>query len=214
MPDLGIVSPGMLKLFSECEAKWYYRYIEQIPAPKLDKSFITGKNIHALASYYLRGEKIDKFEKCLTEKENGYWTYLKSSGYLKNGIIGVEKNISCRLGKYWIGGRIDAVVKNGDELSILDYKTGGVSDDMVYDYQTMVYLLLCERAYKDFSKLSFIYLDLKNKKEVRITLSDSLKKEYEDKVIEACDKMACFKIESFVRSNDCLCEYSKICTGG
>ncbi|MCM1265007.1 MAG: PD-(D/E)XK nuclease family protein [Candidatus Gastranaerophilales bacterium] len=211
MQELGIISPAMLKLFSDCNAKFYYQYIEQIPLPKLDKSFITGKNIHALASYYLQGHNIEKFEKSLTETEKDYWTYLKSCEYIKNEVVGVEKNISCRIDKYWIGGRIDAIVKSENDYYILDYKTGGIKNDMTYDYQTMVYLLLCHNFYQDYNNLYFVYLDLKNKKEQKIKFTEELKQEYENKLIQVCSKMSEFELKTFIPSDECSCEYSKIC---
>ena len=58
MNELDIISPNMLKLFYDCPAKFYYRYIKQIPIPMLDKNFTTGKNIHAIASYYLNKKQI------------------------------------------------------------------------------------------------------------------------------------------------------------
>ena len=102
-------------------------------------------------------------------------------------------------------------MKQGDNIYILDYKTGGVSDDMIYDYQTMVYLLLCDRYFKKYETLSFVYLDLKNKKDVVIKFDDSLRDEYKFILLDICQKMRDFDIKKFRRSDDCKCEYSKIC---
>lgn len=211
MPDLGIISPAMLKLFNDCGGKFYYRYVEQIISPTLDKAFVVGKNIHAMASYYLNGENISKFEKCLTEKEKEFWQYLKQCKYFDYDVVGVEKSLSACFGDFWLGGRLDAIVKQGDNIYILDYKTGGVSDDMIYDYQTMVYLLLCDRYFKKYGTLSFVYLDLKNKKDVVIKFDDSLRDEYKSILLDICQKMRDFDIKKFRRFDDCKCEYSKIC---
>ena len=211
MLDIGIISPAMLKLFSECSGKFYYRYIEQIPSPHLDKSFAAGKNIHALASYYLKGSDISKLEKVLTSKEAGCWEYLKCSKYFNYETVGVENNISFKLGDFWFGGRLDAVVKNNNSFYILDYKTGGTDDDMTYDYQTMVYLLACEGYYKEYDSLSFVYLDLKRYKEVKIDFSTSLKSQYISKLNDCAAKMINFDINKFSPDKKCMCEYSKIC---
>ncbi len=212
MQDLGIISPAMFKLFSECKAKFYYRYVEQIPMPMLDKSFITGKNIHALASYYLQGYEIKQFEKSLSEQEQNYWNNLKSNEYFNKEIIGIEKKISCKLDKYWIGGRLDAIVKDNDDIFILDYKTGGIKQDMTYDYQTMVYSVLLNEYYNNIPKtIFFVYLDLKNNKEHKIKLTEELKKEYKEKLLRTCEEMNTFRIEKFLPSKECSCEYSKIC---
>jgi len=214
MLETTIISPAMMKMFSDCGAKFYYRYIEQIPLPRLDKSFAAGKNIHALASYYLRGENISKFEKILTPKENEYWNYLKNCMYFNNEPIGIEKNISCRLGEFWIGGRIDAIVKKDNAIFILDYKTGGVAPDMTYDYQTMVYLYLCSQYYKDYESLSFVYIDLKNKQDVKIEYNKTLEKEYISKLKNICSSIKNFDITKFKHPDNCRCEYSNMCRYG
>jgi hypothetical protein len=211
MYDLGIISPAMFKVFEDCEGKFYYRYIEQISTPMLDRTFVVGKNIHALASYYLKGESIEKFESALKGVEVDYWNYLKSIEYFSYEILGVEKSISCKLGSFWIGGRLDGIVRNDKDLYILDYKTGGVKSDMVYDYQTMVYMVLCDNLFESYDSLSFVYIDLKNEKEVVIKYNQELKAEYEKRLIEGAQNMSDFKIENFRPSVECECEFSKIC---
>ena len=55
----------MLKTYEQCPKKFYFRYVKNISMPANDEIFEFGKNIHALASYYLRKENIDKMEKSL-----------------------------------------------------------------------------------------------------------------------------------------------------
>ena len=62
-------SPNMLKTYELCPKKFYLKYVKNISMPVNDDIFEFGKNIHALASYYLRGENIDKMENSLTERE-------------------------------------------------------------------------------------------------------------------------------------------------
>ena len=70
-------SPNMLKTYEICAKKFYLKYVKNISMPVNDDIFEFGKNIHALASYYLRGENIDKMENSLTERERLVWEYLK-----------------------------------------------------------------------------------------------------------------------------------------
>lgn len=191
--------------------KFFLRYIEQIPSPTLDINFSIGKNIHALASYFLKSLNIEKFEKALSGKEVEYWNFLKGCRYFNLELMGIEKSVSMRLDKYWIGGRMDAIVKENNDYYILDYKTGGVKDDMKYDPQTMIYLLLCESLYKDYNSINFVYIDVKNKKEVIINLTDELKSEYEKRLLEICNKMHNIKPTILKPSQACKCEYSKAC---
>jgi hypothetical protein len=64
-----ILSPNMLKTFETCPKKYYFRYVKNISMPIDDEIFETGKNIHALASYYLRKQNIDRMELALSVKE-------------------------------------------------------------------------------------------------------------------------------------------------
>jgi len=211
MTDLGIISPNMLSTFSDCPMKYYWKFIEQVPAPILDKNFQTGKNIHALASYFLKGENIEKFEKVLTPTEKTFWEYLKTITYFKYNPLGVEKSISHKLDKFWIGGRIDSIVEKDNNICILDYKTGGVKEDMTYEYQTMIYMLCCDSLYKNYNSLKFIYIDLKNQKNIEIDFSDDLRIEYKDRLLLECNKIDTFKKNKFIYPQTCKCEYSKIC---
>lgn len=209
--SLTYFSPNMLKLFSVCPAKFYYRFIEQVSAPFLDEKFRTGKNIHALASYFLRGIDIKKFEKVLNEHENMLWLNLKLNKYFNLEPVGVEKTILFGLYEFWLGGRLDAIVKSDEDYYILDYKTGGVDDNMTFDYQTMVYMLACDKYIEDYKNLYFVYIDLKNNKNIEIKFTNELKKEYQDRLKTICDLIFNFDITKYDKKNDCKCEYISIC---
>lgn len=206
-----IISPYMIKTFKECPLKFYYKYIKQIQTPALDKNFQTGKNIHALASYYLKGNDIEKLETALTPNEQNLWSNLKSCPYIDYEIVAVEKSISLKLDKYWIGGRIDSIVKNNSDYYILDYKTGDIKEDMTYDPQTMIYCLMSDELIKTYNKLTFIYLNLKTNSEIKIEFTKDLKTEYKKKLIDICEKIANFNSQKFTTNQNCECEYSKIC---
>ena len=137
--------------------------------PINDDIFEFGKNIHALASYYLRKENIDKMEISLTEKEATVWNYLKSISYFAYDVINTEYALTLKVGSYYFGDRLDALVKDSDEYYILDYKTGSAPKNAKYDFQTMIYLLAISKSFKT-QNVNFIYIDLKNKENVKIKL--------------------------------------------
>ena len=62
-------SPNMLKTFEACPKKYYFKYIQKISVPQKSAVFETGKKVHALANYYLRGDDITKMEKALNSDE-------------------------------------------------------------------------------------------------------------------------------------------------
>ena len=131
------LSPNMLKTFELCPLKYYFRFVKKISVPVNDEIFEFGKNIHALASYYLKNEFIDNLEKTLSPKEFDVWQHLKSSKYFGYEVINTEYNLAFKHQSYFLGGRLDALVKNGDEYFILDYKTGSAPKNAKYDFQTI-----------------------------------------------------------------------------
>lgn len=180
----------MLKTFEKSKEDFFFKYVEKVSLPQRSKIFEKGKNIHALASYYLQGFDITKMEKVLTENEKQNWENLKTSKYFKYELINSEYNLSCKIGEYWVGGRLDAFVKNNKDYYILDYKTGQIPQNAQYDYQTMIYLLCADKFLKgDYASLHFIYLGLKNGEEKEILLNKDLKKEYETKIVSICDEI-------------------------
>lgn len=201
-------SPNMLKTFEICPKKFYFKYIKKIAMPVNDEVFELGKNIHALASYYLRKENLYKMELSLNEKEQQLWEYLKNLPYFGYEVVNTEYNLSVKIEDSFFGGRLDALVKDNETYYILDYKTGSAPKNATYDFQTMIYMLAVKTFFKN-SNVVFIYLDLKNKTEVKIELTSNLIKEYEKKLTETVDRIK--KEEFSYNLKMCPCEYNIIC---
>lgn len=202
-------SPNMLKTYEKCPKKYFFKYIKGLQMPVNDDIYTPGKNIHALASYYLRGENISEMEKSLDSKETTLWNYLKGIKYFEFTTVNTEYNLSVKIGANFFGGRLDALVKDKEKYYILDYKTGSAPKNAVYDFQTMIYLLGVNKFYKT-ADITFVYIDLKNKSEVKIELTPNLIAEYENKLTEISNKIE--KGEYPALKNDCkYCEYGKIC---
>lgn len=209
-------SPNMLKTFDECQQKFFYKYIEKLSLPQRSTIFEKGKKIHALANYYLNGFDITKMEKSLNPDEKIAWDVLKYNKYFKLKTINTEYNLSCKIDKYWIGGRLDAFVSNEKDFIILDYKTGNIPQNAEYDFQTITYLLCADKFLNSkggYDSLKFVYLGLKNNTEKEILFTKDLKKEYEEKIIQTCKNID-FAVNSnvFKKNKDCSnCEYFKLC---
>lgn len=201
----------MLKCFKECQKKYFFKYVQQISAPQKSTPFEKGKKIHALANYYLRGDDISKLEKTLNKEEQVVWETLKANEYFQKTYVNSEYNLSCRLENFWIGGRLDALVKDENSFYILDYKTGSIPKNPQFDYQTMVYLLAADKFLKEYENLSFIYIDLKNNTNFKIDLTQDLKTQYESEIQKICLQINS-SVEFFNNKNACkYCEYSKLC---
>ena len=201
-------SPNMLKTYELCPKKFYLKYIKGINMPVNDDMFEFGKNIHALASYYLRGENIENMEAALTPRQKLVWEYLRAIKYFSYEVINTEYNLAVKVGNHFFGGRLDALVKDGERYYILDYKTGSAPKNAKYDFQTIIYILAVKEFFKT-DKVTFVYIDLKNRDEVKIEYSQELEAEYQKKLLDAVKNI---ELEDEpLKKTDCKCEYSLIC---
>lgn len=212
-------SPNMLKTFKSCPLKYKFKYIDRISLPQKASFFEKGKKVHALANYYLKGDDISKFEPTLNENEKIAWNNLKNNEFFSYKYVNSEYNLSCKIGDYWIGGRLDAIVKKHKNESetyyILDYKTGSIHKNPEYDYQTMVYLLCLSSALfiTPQDEIKFVYIDLKNNQNCVIDFTQEKKVEYEKAITTICSNIENIQIpEDIEHQKMCdFCEYKKIC---
>lgn len=212
-------SPNMLKTFKSCPLKYKFKYIDRISLPQKASFFEKGKKVHALANYYLKGDDISKFEPTLNENEKIAWNNLKNNEFFSYKYVNSEYNLSCKIGDYWIGGRLDAIVKKHKNESetyyILDYKTGSIPQKPEYDYQTMVYLLCLSSApfITPQDEIKFVYIDLKNNQNCVIDFTQEKKVEYEKAITKICSNIENIQIsEDIEHQKMCdFCEYKKIC---
>ncbi len=206
-----ILSPAMLKTYQSCKKKYFLHYVRNIIMPQSATIFERGKNIHALAGYYLNGINIEKFEKALEKKEQDIWIALKNNEYFNFTPIKTEFTLNFKLEDFWFGGRLDAIVKNQDEYYILDYKTGNPPENPEYDYQTMVYITALSKYLKNDSNINFVYIDLKHKKNILIKATPEIIKEYKAKLLNVAKQINSISENNLPNNKNCKCEYSKIC---
>ena len=213
MKEFTTYSPAMLKIFEQCKKKFEYKYVKGISIPVDTSKMQQGKNIHALANYYLKNYNIDKLEKALTPDEETLWNALKNIKQFQYEYLESEYNLTSKIDKFWISGRLDALVKNNKDYYILYYKTGQIPQNPEYDYQTIIYLLMVNKLIKNYSSLNFIYIDLKNQKTTEIKFTDKLKQEYEEKLLKILkDIEKSLKLNIFSQQKECkYCEYYKLC---
>lgn len=205
-------SPNMLKTYQTCPRKYYYKYIIGLSVPVSSLPFEKGKKIHALADYFLRGVNISRIETALSDEEKSIWKLLLENPFFQKDYFNSEYNLSCKVGDYWVGGRLDAVVYSGKDCYILDYKTGSTPKNPEFDYQTMIYLLCLSKFLKEYDSLSFVYINLRTKNNYVIKFNEQLKEKYEARITSICDEISNDNIFKCNLSNCEHCEYSKICS--
>ena len=206
-----IYSPNILKTYKTCPKKFYYQYIKKVNSPKFLTPFEKGKKIHALANYYLQGIDIKKIEQTLTDNEREIWTALKTNVYFQKKCLKSEYRIMTKISDYWIGGRLDGVMKDNKDYYILDYKTGAIPQTPKYDLQTMIYLICLSNILKEYNSLNFVYINLKQNTNEMIKFDEKSKEEYEKILIEYCKKIDNDKIYKPQPENCTNCEYKNLC---
>ena len=209
---VNIISPNMIKTYQTCPKKYYLKYIENLNIPTSTSFFERGKKIHALANYYLQNVDITRIENELTDDEKFLWQRLLNNKYFQMNYYASEFQMSFKADKYWFGGRLDAVVRENKNYYILDYKTGQTPNNAVYYIQTMVYLLALSKHLKNnYDSLKFVYINLKENKNLVIELNNILETEYIKKIIEIYNKIE--KDNVYQKNcNGCRnCEYLQIC---
>lgn len=204
-------SPNMFKTFADCPYRYYLKYVKKLSIPQPASYFEKGKKIHALANYYLRGDDISKIIKGLTKEETVVWNKLFQNEFFQKNYVKSEYNLSCKIGDYWIGGRLDALMLDGEDYFILDYKTGSIPKTPETDFQTMVYLICADRKLENYNSLKFVYIDLKTDRNYVIELTSERKEIYENALKNACEIIS--KTEEYPPKTDrcTFCEYSKLC---
>ncbi len=204
-------SPNMLKTYISCPKKYYFKYIQNISMPQPASFFEKGKKIHALANYYLHGADISNMINALDDEEKPVWQKLSENEFFKKTYVNSEYNLSCKIGEFWVGGRLDALMRDGDDYFILDYKTGSIPKNPEVDFQTMVYLMCADKKLKNYNLLKFVYIDLKNDQNTIIELTPERKNLYTKVLTEICKRIT-EETEYPQKTDSCsFCEYSKLC---
>lgn len=205
-------SPNMLKTYQACPKKYWFKYVEGVNVPISSLPFEKGKKIHALANYYLQGVNVTRLESALNPHELDVWHTLLANPFFQKKCLKSEYQLSCKIGNFWVGGRLDAVVFEDGNYFILDYKTGSIPKSPEIDYQTMVYLLCLDKALAGmYDKLSFVYINLKDKNNYVIEFTPQLKAEYEKRIKEICNKIISDSLYNCNEQNCSRCEYLKLC---
>lgn len=204
-------SPNMLKTYISCPKKYYFKYIQNISMPQPASFFEKGKKIHALANYCLHGADISNMINALDDEEKPVWQKLSENEFFKKTYVNSEYNLSCKIGEFWVGGRLDALMRDGDDYFILDYKTGSIPKNPEVDFQTMVYLMCADKKLKNYNSLKFVYIDLKNDQNTIIELTPERKNLYTKVLTEICKRIT-EETEYPQKTDSCsFCEYSKLC---
>lgn len=192
----------------------------------LNLSILNGKdlNIEKIQNkYYSDYEFMKKKENLFLDKEvlnKGLEQILNyyNGDLLKNKIVDVEKNLFVFRGAYTIEGKLDLIIQEGENLKIVDFKTGSDSIDKEslenYTSQIKLYCyLLSMNSEKKVSGGYIYFVKNENKIEVPYNIGD------EEEILKDFDSITerisngMFS-EKRLSEEKCLkCEFKKHCFG-
>ncbi len=237
------LSNSKLKTFLTCKRKFYYKYIEQISNHEIPKDmpeeWAIGTDVHsALKELYTRKNsysdiselkkdlykeldnacgksELEKYLISLQKKKMDTFCELDIQRFKEGWQVELcEKKLECEFAGITLNGIIDRIDKRGNELFVIDYKTGNYSIytektvDKATDFQLEFYYLLAQQL---GNVVACGYYDLKESKIVEepflqeklVILESNIKYilSHDEFEFDKCDDL----------KNCMFCEYATIC---
>lgn len=186
-------SANSLKILDKSVDEFKEKYILNLYFIEKNEEAVLGNKFHALICCLLKGQNFKKTETALSNSEKEIWDKIKNSDIINFAILSEEKFIeqpffikeNLNNKPFYLTGRFDAVIKNGEKYTILDWKTKNLPKNPEFDLQTIVYFEAASKLFKT-ENLEMIYYSLVDEVEIKIPYSNNLRKikEVVSKVIQ------------------------------
>jgi CRISPR/Cas system-associated exonuclease Cas4 (RecB family) len=213
-------SVNQLKTWSKCNKKYELDSVRRLQWPSNPKNFRLGKGVHQLLDYESRSLPLKPILDCSDTDIVLVWEHLHDSRWAQLPILASEWGFSLEVGGSWIYGRIDRIVKDGDIIKILDWKTGtGIPIAPKEDWQR-VYLYAVFEAQPDLGlsiqpeQLNFTYVQVKGQaiQEVEIPYTQAMHQETAQRLISTIRTIENTEVYTLPPAcPDRYCPYRKIC---
>ncbi len=170
-------SVNQLKTWSRCKKKYFLDYVNKLHWPTDSKNFQLGQDVHKLLDYHSRQLDCTGIVASARQDVKSAWKLLMDDPIVHLPVLGNEWGFEVPMrDNHWLIGRVDRISKDGDNILVIDWKTGtAVPKNPEDDWQTRVYLYSVYEAQKDLklkdfglqAKLSpeafrFVYVEVKD----------------------------------------------------
>ena len=210
-----------LQMYDECPQKYKLCYIDKVHIvenlSKLSTSE-TGNTLHNLINFYLRGMDISKLIASLSKNEKLLWNNFINSEIKNLKYIASEYTFNLKIDEYWLTGRIDALMQNGENYVILDWKTGEKFTPENVKFQTTFYLfcmyeiLKAKNYIKKPEQLSLHYINLSAGSSVKILFDENLYIQYKNQILDLINKINNNPNYFCNKTDNCkYCKYYRAC---
>lgn len=168
MAKLTVLSPDHLKSWSRCQKQFGYKYVKRLDWPS-QGNFQLGRDVHKLLDYQSRGLDCSLLQAGMIPSVRESWRKLMDHPTPHLPVVANEWAFHVPVGPYWLTGRIDRIARDGENVLIIDWKTGTAVPRLPEaDWQTTVYSYAVVEAAKDLGceglspeQVRFVYLEVR-----------------------------------------------------
>ena len=221
---LKLISPDQLKNWSRCKRKYYYQTILKLNWPSDQRNFKLGQDVHKLMDYLSSDLDCTLLQPAATPDVRRCWEALTTHAIANLPIVASEWAFTVPMGEAWLVGRIDRIARDGDQILIIDWKTGTATPkNPEADWQTRVYSYAVTECYAELGlqpvspeQLRFVYVEVKPQTgQIReVTVPYSREKHEATRALLEETVVAMANETEFVLPNTCpdrYCGYRSIC---
>lgn len=175
-PTYDTFSANSLKILEKSMKEFKLKYIENLYFAPDNAQTKAGQNLHNFLCFYLKSFDTSKIESAFAEYDSDFINKIKDFDVIKilksAEIKYIEQPflIKCtpeNTGCFYLTGRFDAVLTNGGEIKIYDWKTASLPKDPENDLQTVVYLYAASKLYGT-ENVTIEYISLTKNESVKI----------------------------------------------
>lgn len=185
-------SANSLKILNASPVLFKKECIEKLKFNNQNKEAMLGNKYHGLISYLLKGYDTSKMELSLNKDERAVFSELKNSKIINFAISSDEKFIEqpffikekLNNTPFYLTGRFDAIVRNKDRYTILDWKTNNLPKNPSEDIQTIVYFEAAKKLFQT-ENIDMIYYSLEKEESAKIEYAGG----YLEKIKEIISKI-------------------------
>ncbi len=189
-------SANSLKILEKSTEEFRLKYIENLYLTPDSSQTKAGQNLHNFLCFYFKNFDTSKIEAAFNKEDKDFINGIKEFNAIKTLksahakhieqpflIKCIPENFCC----FYLTGRFDAVLTNGGEIKIYDWKTASLPKNPENDLQTVVYLYAASKLYGT-ENISIEYVSLTKNGSVKINYTPEF--DYFKRIFDVVQKLS------------------------
>ncbi len=134
------------KSWARCKKEFYFKHLKRLHWPSDAQNFALGRDVHKLLDYQARGLDCTLILSAAAPNVVQSWDKLMQHPVVDLPVLANEWGFHVPVTSvdgepFWLTGRMDRIARDGNQIVIIDWKTGtGVPKLPETDWQTRLYL--------------------------------------------------------------------------